>query len=408
MALAPGAIETYDAAAAGVATWAVSSAHATTYTWKDGAGAPSWSTAANWNPSTNIPLGGDTANVTGTNGTAFICSYDYLGSVTLSQLTVDLTGTGSSFGDMIFATTLAPVLTATNEYIGDSGRGLVIQDTGSNTLNSLSSNLVLGLNSGSNGEYVLGGNATLTSDGSESIGYLGAGTFNQAGGTNNEGDWGQGSPYLGEGGAATYNLSGGTLNFAGNTEYIGFANAATFNQTGGTNSLSVVSGGNASLALGTDSGSVGTYDLSGTGYLVASGFSSVGSGQGAAGVPSAVVPSTPSPRHRPPALRSLGEGRRRRDGATGTTGTGLLLATTARSIMPAEGSKRIGCTLPGAHRCAPPTVARRGSRSFGWAALRMFKADQEAKLVSILRTEARKIGVQPATIDGQLDGQIGS
>ena len=209
--------------------------------------------------------------------------------------------------------------------------------------------------------------------------------------------------------------------------------------------------------------------------------------RGAAGVPSAVVPSTPSPRHRPPALRSLGEGRRRRDGATGTTGTVLLLVTTARSIMPAEGSKRIGCTLPGAHRCARsepargsaklltarisarpdfpfsrlisrldcaqlrtgsavrmgPTAACRAhnrravgtskkrlrrerqallrapstrhpaghelpSAAFLRAALRTFRPDQEAELVSILRTRSAQIGVLPTTINVQLGRQIGS
>ena len=74
--------------------------------------------------------------------------------------------------------------------------------------------------------------------------------------------------------------------------------------------------------------------------------------------PPLIVPSTPSPRHRPPALRSLGEGRRRRDGATGTTGTGLLLVTTARNITPEIGARRIGCRLPGAHRCARSQPAR--------------------------------------------------
>jgi len=55
-----------------------------------------------------------------------------------------------------------------------------------------------------------------------------------------------------------------------------------------------------------------------------------------------------------------------------------------------------------------PTVARRGCRLFGCAALRMFRANQEAKSVSILRTRSAQIGVQPATINVQLDGQIGS
>ena len=36
----------------------------------------------------------------------------------------------------------------------------------------------------------------------------------------------------------------------------------------------------------------------------------------------------------------------------------------------------------------------------------MFRADQEAELASIMRTRNAQIGVQPATIDVQLDGQI--
>jgi hypothetical protein len=38
----------------------------------------------------------------------------------------------------------------------------------------------------------------------------------------------------------------------------------------------------------------------------------------------------------------------------------------------------------------------------------MFGANQEAKSVSILGTRSAQIGVQPATIDVQLDGQIDS
>jgi len=38
----------------------------------------------------------------------------------------------------------------------------------------------------------------------------------------------------------------------------------------------------------------------------------------------------------------------------------------------------------------------------------MFRANQEGELVSIMRTRSAQIGVQPATIDVQLDGQIGS
>jgi hypothetical protein len=42
------------------------------------------------------------------------------------------------------------------------------------------------------------------------------------------------------------------------------------------------------------------------------------------------------------------------------------------------------------------------------AALRTFSGNQNGKLALILRTRSAQIGVQPAIIDGQLDGQIGS
>ncbi len=63
-----------------------------------------------------------------------------------------------------------------------------------------------------------------------------------------------------------------------------------------------------------------------------------------------------------PSAALFREGRRRRDGATGTTGTGLLLVTTARNITPEIGARRIGCRLPGAHHCARSEPARGSAR----------------------------------------------
>lgn len=89
------------------------------------------------------------------------------------------------------------------------------------------------------------------------------------------------------------------------------------------------------------------------------------------GEASVVVPSTPSPRHRPPALRSLGEGRRRRDGATGTTGTGLLLVHNGAQH---HAGRMIGEGQLPASRCAP---------------LRTFRAGQESARLLTARTPAR-------------------
>ena len=55
-----------------------------------------------------------------------------------------------------------------------------------------------------------------------------------------------------------------------------------------------------------------------------------------------------------PSASLFREGRRRRDGATGTTGTGLLLMH--------NGGDRISCTFPSAHRCARSEPARGSAR----------------------------------------------
>ena len=68
-------------------------------------------------------------------------------------------------------------------------------------------------------------------------------------------------------GNAVYNLYGGTLE-ASNTEYVGENGNATFNQTGGQHYISS-SGTYSALSIGHNSGSSGSYHLSGTGELVA-------------------------------------------------------------------------------------------------------------------------------------------
>ena len=97
------------------------------------------------------------------------------------------------------------------------------------------------------------------------IGYSGTGTFTQDGGTNS-------ITYLSlgfnSGSSGTYNLSG-TSQLSASNEQIGDAGTGTFTQTGGSN---IVSG----FILGTRSGSNGTYILSGTGQLSTS-FERIGS-----------------------------------------------------------------------------------------------------------------------------------
>ena len=71
-------------------------------------------------------------------------------------------------------------LTADNEYIGWSGAGTFIQTGGTNTVNG---GLYLGYNYGSNGTYMLWNTGALQAD-NEYVGSHGAGAFTQSGGTN--------------------------------------------------------------------------------------------------------------------------------------------------------------------------------------------------------------------------------
>ena len=106
----------------------------------------------------------------------------------------------------------------------------------------------------------------------EYVGYNGAGTFTQTGGTNTIDEY---SLYLGynAGASGTYSLSGngqllllaGALNPNLTTgEYVGYSGSGSFTQSGGTNNLAF-SGG--LLELGYSPGSSGTYSLSGSGLL---------------------------------------------------------------------------------------------------------------------------------------------
>ena len=96
----------------------------------------------------------------------------------------------------------------------------------------------------------------------EYIGYSGTGSFTQSGGTNSV----SGSLYLGynSGSSGTYNLSGSGL-LSAPSEYIGYSGTGSFTQSGGTNTIS------GSLVLGQNAGSTGTYNLNG-GLLSLSGL----------------------------------------------------------------------------------------------------------------------------------------
>jgi len=148
------------------------------------------------------------------------------GSLTVEDTVSGLAGTGS--------------LGAGSAKVGATGVGRFTQLSGTMTLSSF---LYVGYGAGSSGTYELSGGSlkTCTRDtpGQQYIGYSGAGTLTQTGGTNSTirvgyGGLGCGSVSLGElaGSIGIYNLSGGSLDTMG----LGVSREGSgeVNQTGGT------------------------------------------------------------------------------------------------------------------------------------------------------------------------------
>jgi autotransporter-associated beta strand protein len=83
------------------------------------------------------------------------------------------------------------------------------------------------------------------------VGYSGAGSFTQSGGTNSVSN----TLYLGYSSSGAYTLSAGSLSAA--NVYLGYSGTGSFTQSGGTNSVSNI------LELGYNAGDSGTYTLNG-------------------------------------------------------------------------------------------------------------------------------------------------
>jgi hypothetical protein len=215
-----------------------------------------WNVGTNWNPA-GQPQNGDYVYLTqsdSTNRTVYYANTLYPAAV-LATLTIDATGTGA-----ITLNQNQDSLASNTEYVSYQGVGTHTQSGGTNTV---SGSLIVGFAYNGQGTYNLSGTGSLTAN-SEIFGYNGpsTGTFNQDGGTNVV----DSSLILGQGGNGNYVLSGGSLTInsnAYNAEYIGDFGVGTFTQTGGSHTV------NGAITLGDNSGSSGTYNLSGTGNLTA-------------------------------------------------------------------------------------------------------------------------------------------
>ena len=132
---------------------------------------------------------------------------------------------------------------------------------------------------GGSGYYVLTGSGQLINLAGCSIGYSGTGSFTQSGGTNTiDGAAPNDNFYLGgaweSGGVSSgsYLLSGsGQLN-VNTAMYVGYSGLGSFTQSGGINNIS----GSNTLTLGYNTGSSGTYTLSGGTTVVGQVFGGAG------------------------------------------------------------------------------------------------------------------------------------
>jgi hypothetical protein len=131
--------------------------------------------------------------------------------------------------------------------------GIIISGTGSVGCTNVTSN---NQTSGMSGGRLAGAN--------QFVGMGGSGQFSHSGGENDFT-----TVYLGygPGDSGTYNLSGTGAMYPSSV-YVGYSGTGTFTQTGGNNSIGVF-GSTANLEIGYNSGSKGSYVLSGTSQLVA-------------------------------------------------------------------------------------------------------------------------------------------
>jgi autotransporter-associated beta strand protein len=203
-------------------------------------------------------------------------AYTFASNATANALSLLGSVTGSATSGNTTQLTLDGTNTSSNTISGTisdgpAGGSLAITKTGAGTW------VLSGSNTYTGGTTLLAGKLSLSSNsaagtgpftlvggtlsaGNQYVGSPGVRSFTQSGGSNS------GSLYLGytAGTSGTYQMTAGTLT-TGGIEYVGYSGTGTFTQSGGTHTFSSTYDGN--LYIGYNAGSVGTYEMSGTGLL---------------------------------------------------------------------------------------------------------------------------------------------
>ena len=212
--------------------------------------------SGNWSVASNwggtLPSNSDTACVAN-GGTVNVTVSETCGALSLGN------GEGSGTVQMT-----GGGLSAGTQYVGVSGTGTFSQSGGTNASYA---NLYLGYNAGSSGTYSLSSSGLLVGYSAVAayvyVGYSGTGTFTQSGGTSTVGGYPNTlilSLGYNTGSNGTYSLSGGQL--SASDQEVGLNGTGTFLQSGGSNAFST-------LDLGAVAGGSGTYNLSGSGQVSA-------------------------------------------------------------------------------------------------------------------------------------------
>ena len=249
---------------------------ATAKNWNDGTAA--WSPGT-WSPA-GVPVGGEAVNIAFTDGTPRTVTLN-VSPPSLGLLTVDLTVLARVLRRSRCQTITICPLTVSLSAVTAASRpqqlpdGAVSQSAGTTTLNP-GWDFTVGYGAGSTGVYSLSGTGAVVANHSEFIGLAGNGTLNHSAGSNTVTAGANHFFEIGTtaGSIGTYNLSGTGALIVNTSEYVGDAGSGFFNQTGGTNT---VSGSGNNLYIGYNSGLAGLDAVYGT-YTLSAGTLSVSTG----------------------------------------------------------------------------------------------------------------------------------
>jgi autotransporter-associated beta strand protein len=208
----------------------------------------------------------DSVNCLGTITASASGAINLSGGLTLSGTGTINLGSGNLTTNDLQSQISGGSLSVYNHYVGSEGTGTFAQSGGTNSIGTM---LYLGTNAGDSGTYNLSSSGLLSAGYAQYVGYSGTGTFTQSGGTNNISSTYTANLVLGynSGSSGTYSLSGrGQL--LTDVENVAYYGTGTFTQSGGTNTI------NDALVLGVYGN--GTYNLSSNGQLLLAGNAYLG------------------------------------------------------------------------------------------------------------------------------------